>query len=93
VARDFAVTAPRAKMVGDITGVPTWEGWLFLATVIDCHNKEVIGWATDDNNKTPLIVSAIDMVARNRIITPGAVFHTDRRSNIGLNRWSRHCLL
>ena len=41
-------------MVGDITYISTWEGWLYLATVIDCHNKEVIGWATGDNYKTPL---------------------------------------
>jgi putative transposase len=81
VARDFAAVAPGTKMVGDITYIPTWEGWLFLATVIDCHNKEVIGWATDDNYKTLLIVSAIDMAARNQIITPGAVFHSDRGSN------------
>ena len=48
VARDFAADAPGQKMVGDITYISTWEGWLFLATVIDCHTKAVIGWATDD---------------------------------------------
>jgi transposase InsO family protein len=40
--------------------IPTWEGWLFLATVIDCHTKAVIGWAMDDNYKTPLIATAIE---------------------------------
>jgi len=54
VNRDFTADAPGAKMVGDITYVPTWEGWLFLATVIDCHTKEVVGWAMDDNYRTPL---------------------------------------
>jgi transposase InsO family protein len=34
-------------MVGDITYIPTWEGWIYLATVIDCHTKAVIGWASD----------------------------------------------
>ena len=53
VARDFTAEAPGEKMVGDITYVPTWEGWVFLATVIDCHTKAVIGWAMDDNYKTP----------------------------------------
>ena len=43
VARDFAADAPGRKMVGDITYISTWEGWLFLATVIDCHTKAVIG--------------------------------------------------
>src|SRR6202142_130491 len=66
VQRDFTAAAPGEKMVGDITYIPTWEGWLYLATVIDCHTKEVIGWATDDNYKTPLIEKAIEMAARNR---------------------------
>ena len=52
-------------MVGDITYIETWEGWVFLATVIDCHTKAVIGWAMDDNYKTPLIEQAIEMAARN----------------------------
>ena len=64
VRRDFTAGAPGEKMVGDITYIPTWQGWLYLATVIDCHTKEVIGWATDDNYKTPLIEKAIEMAAR-----------------------------
>jgi hypothetical protein len=35
------------------TYIPTWEGWVYLATVIDCYSKKVIGWAMDDNCKTP----------------------------------------
>ena len=65
VDRDFTADAPGQKMVGDITYISTWEGWLFLATVIDCHTKAVIGWAADDNYKTPLIEKAIEMAARN----------------------------
>lgn len=81
VARDFTADAPGTKMVGDITYIPTWEGWLYLATVIDCHTKGVVGWAMDDNYKTPLISSAIDMAARNNTIAPRAIFHSDRGSN------------
>lgn len=81
VERDFTADAPGTKMVGDITYIPTWEGWLFLATVIDCHTKAVIGWAMDDNYKTPLITAAIDMAVRNTTIAPGAIFHSDRGSN------------
>jgi transposase InsO family protein len=77
VARDFTADAPGVKMVGDITYIPTWQGWVFLATVIDCHTKEVVGWAMDDNYKTPLIVAAITMAARNRDLQPGAIFHSD----------------
>ena len=81
VNRDFTATAPGTKLVGDITYIPTWEGWLFLATVIDCHSKKVIGWATDNNYKTPLISAAITMAARNVDLAPDAIFHSDRGSN------------
>ena len=81
VARDFTADAPGTKMVGDITYVPTWEGWLYLATVIDCHTKAVVGWAMDDNYKTPLISAAILMAARTQVLSDGAVFHSDRGSN------------
>ena len=81
VRRDFTAQAPGEKMVGDITYIPTWEGWVYLATVIDCHTKAVVGWAVDDNYKTPLISAAIGMAARNHGLAPGAIFHSDRGSN------------
>ena len=81
VNRDFTAAAPGTRLVGDVTYIPTWQGWLFLATVIDCHSKRVIGWATDDNYKTPLISAAITMAARNVDLVPGAIFHSDRGSN------------
>jgi transposase InsO family protein len=52
-----------------------------LATVIDCHTKAVIGWAMDDNYKTPLIQKAIEMAARNHQLADKAIFHSDRGSN------------
>jgi len=81
LGRDFTATAPGEKMVGDITYIPTWEGWVYLATVIDCHTKAIIGWAMDDNYQTPLIEKAIRMAARNYPIMRGAIFHSDRGSN------------
>jgi transposase InsO family protein len=68
-------------MVGDITYIPTWEGWVYVSTVIDCHTKAVVGWAMDDNYRTPLISAAIGMAARNHVLSPGAIFHSDRGSN------------
>jgi len=59
VRRDFTAERPGQKMVGDITYIPTWQGWLFLATVIDCATRKIVGWAMDDNYKTPLIISAV----------------------------------
>jgi len=81
VRRDFTATVPGTKMVGDITYVPTWEGWVYLATVIDCYSKKVIAYAMDDHYKTPLITTAIRRAAHNEHLVPGAIFHTDRGSN------------
>jgi putative transposase len=81
VGRDFTADAPGQKMVGDITYIPTWEGWLYLATVIDCYTKAVVGWAMDDNYKEPLIAAAITMASRNHRLAGNAIFHSDRGSN------------
>ena len=81
VNRDFSADAPGEKMVGDITCISTWQGWIYLATVIDCYTKAVIGWAIDDNYKTPLIQQAIEMAARNHPLAAKAIFHSDRGSN------------
>jgi transposase InsO family protein len=81
VRRDFSAETPGAKIVGDITYIPTWEGWLYLATAIDCATRKVIGWAMGDNYKTPLITAAIEMAARNIDLPGDAVFHSDRGSN------------
>ena len=81
VNRDFSAEVPGAKMVGDITYIPTWEGWVYLASVIDCATRRVIGWAMDDNYQTPLITKAIRMAARNLSLPEGAIFHSDRGSN------------
>ena len=81
VNRDFSAEKPGEKMVGDITYIPTWQGWVYLALVIDCATRMIIGWAMDDNYKTPLITRAIKMAARNISLPEGAVFHSDRGSN------------
>jgi putative transposase len=81
VNRDFTADEPGRKMVGDITYIDTWEGWVYLATVIDCATRKIVGWAMDDNYRTPLISRAIEMAARNLDLPEGAVFHSDRGSN------------
>jgi putative transposase len=81
VNRDFSADAPGVTLVGDITYVRTWEGWLYVALVIDCFSRKIIGWAMDDNYKTPLIQDAIRMAAKNVSLPAGAIFHSDRGSN------------
>jgi putative transposase len=80
VRRDFIAAAPGEKLVGDITYIRTWEGWLYLATVIDCYSKEVIGYAMADHMRTELITDAIAMAARNHALAAGCIFHSDRGS-------------
>lgn len=81
LGRDFTADAPGRKLVGDITYIPTWEGWLYLATVIDCHTKMVLGYAMGDNYKTPLISAALHRAAERFPLEPDAIFHSDRGSN------------
>jgi transposase InsO family protein len=89
VNRDFTAAAPGEKMVGDITYIPTWQGWVYLATVIDCYTKAVVGWATGDNYRTPLIEQAIEKAARNSALASKAIFHTDRGSNYTSAQFAR----
>jgi putative transposase len=81
VQRDYTAPAPGLKLVGDITYIPTREGWVYLATVIDCFSKMVVGWAMADHYKTSLIQAAIDSAAGTIDIQPGCIFHSDRGSN------------
>jgi putative transposase len=78
VGRDFTAAVPGTKMVGDITYIRTWEGWLYLATVIDCATKEVIGYSMAEHMRASLVCDALVMACRNHQIGPGAVFHSDR---------------
>jgi putative transposase len=80
VCRVFAADAPGTKLVGDITYIHTWEGWLYLATVIDCFNKEVVGYALADHMRAELVVDALDMAARNHNLADECIFHSDRGS-------------
>ncbi len=77
VQRDFTATRPGTKLVADITYIPTWQGWLYLATVIDCATKACVGYAMAEHMRTPLVVEALDMAADRYDIT-GAIFHSDR---------------
>lgn len=77
VRRDFTATVPGSKLVGDITYIRTWQGWLYLATVIDCATRACIGFAMADHMRTELVVAALDAAAATYDIA-GAIFHSDR---------------
>ena len=64
--------------VGDITYIRTWEGWLYLATVIDLASRRVVGWAMADHMRAELVCDALRMAIDARRPAPGLIFHSDR---------------
>jgi putative transposase len=80
VRRDFTATAPDQLWVADITYVPTWEGWLFLAVVIDAFSRRCVGWSMRDDLQAELVVDALGMAVTRRRPEAGLVHHSDRGS-------------
>ena len=78
--RDFYSSVPDTKYVGDITYIPTNEGWLYLATVIDLYSRKIVGWSMADNMKTSLVNDALKMAIATRNPLKGLIWHTDRGS-------------
>ncbi|MBG6108621.1 transposase InsO family protein [Frigoribacterium sp. CG_9.8] len=81
------------KFVGDITYIHTWQGFIYLATVIDCYSKKVVGWSIADHMRTELVENALKSAAATTVIEAGAIFHSDRGSVGGFNRSSQHRLI
>jgi transposase InsO family protein len=90
VGRDFTAEQPGTKLVGDITYVKTWAGWVYLATVVDCASKMVVGWSIDNHMRTSLVTAALDM-AKGRIpIVEGCIFHSDRGTQYMSAEYRKH---
>ncbi|TFD39919.1 IS3 family transposase [Cryobacterium sp. TMT1-19] len=91
VKRQWDTGALNQVWVGDITYLRTWEGWLYLATVIDAHSRRVIGWVIADHMRTDLIQDALVMAMALRGKRPEQViFHSDRGTQGRFNRWKQH---
>jgi transposase InsO family protein len=80
VRRDFAVDAAavNTRWWGDITYIPTWEGWLYLATVIDIASRPIVGFAMAEHLRTELACDALTNAIAARDPAPGVIFHADR---------------
>jgi putative transposase len=79
VARTFQASRPNELWVGDITYIPTGEGWLYLATLLDVYSRRIVGWAMADHLRTELAVDALTMALQQRRPLSGQlVHHTDR---------------
>ena len=76
--QDFSATAPNQRWVTDITYIPTGEGWLYVAAIIDLFSRRVVGWAMSSTMATTLVLSALNMALGNRSPGKGLVHHSDR---------------
>lgn len=78
VDRNFVVDAPDQLWVADISYLRTWEGFLYLAVVLDAFSRKVVGWAMADHLRTELVLDAFGMALFTRKPSPGLVHHSDR---------------
>ena len=78
VARDFTAAAVDRLWLGDITFVPTGEGWLYLAVLLDAHSRRVVGWVLAAHLRTELALDALTTALRARHPGTGFIHHTDR---------------
>jgi putative transposase len=78
LARDFDANTPDRKWVADITYIPTQQGWLYLAAVLDCFSRKIVGWAMDDQMPTDLVADAMKMALHHRRPGRNLIHHSDR---------------
>jgi putative transposase len=76
--RQFAASAPNKKWVGDITYIPTDQGWLYLAGVMDLCSRKIVGWSMAEHMETALITGALQMALLQRRPGAGLMHHSDR---------------
>jgi transposase InsO family protein len=90
--RDFTAAEPGRKYMGDITYLPLAGGqFLYLATVLDCFSRRVVGWSIADHMRTSLVTDALRMAARTRGSLDGAVFHSDHGAQYGSQAFADLC--
>jgi putative transposase len=89
LARDFAARMPNRVWASDITYVRTWEGWLYLAVVVDLFSRRVVGWSMQSHMRTDLVLSALTMAVGQRLPEPGLLQHSDRGSQYASDDYQR----
>ena len=88
--RGFTVPRPNQVWVTDITYVRTWEGWLYLAVVMDLYSRRIVGWSTKPTMAQDLVLDALLMAVRRRK-PKKALIHSDQGSQFGSDAWRRFC--
>src|ERR671911_2730706 len=78
VKRNFAAAAPNKIWTAEITYVHTWEGFLYLAFILDVYSRHIVGWSMATHLRTELVVDALEMALWRRNPDVGLIHHTDR---------------
>jgi len=90
VDRQFAATGPNQLWVADITYIPTWAGFLYLAVVMDVWSRKIVGWAMTTHLRTDLVLAALEMAIRQRRPTD-VIHHSDRGTQYTSIAFGRRC--
>lgn len=88
--RQFTVSRPNKAWVTDITYIRTWQGWLYLAVVMDLFSRKIIGWSTSSTIRRELVLDAVLMAVRRRN-PKSTLIHSDQGTQYGSDAWKRFC--
>jgi putative transposase len=90
VERNFTAAAPNQLWVADITYIPTWAGFLYLAVVLDAFSRKIVGWAMETSLRVELVLKALDMALQQRRPT-GVIHHSDQGSQYTSLAFGQRC--
>ncbi|QOZ10412.1 hypothetical protein XH96_24955 [Bradyrhizobium sp. CCBAU 51765] len=90
IARDFTASAPNRAWLADIADIPTAEGWLYLAAVMDLFSRKIAGWAMQDHMQVELASAALAIAVNQQRPQPRLIHHSDRCVQGGFKRSSQH---
>ena len=91
VDRDFTPAGPNELWCADIKYVRSWQGWLYLAAVMDCYSRRIVGWSMRPDLEAELVVDALEMAIARRRPKPGLVHHSDQGSQYVSLRFGERC--
>lgn len=87
LARRFRVAAPNRVWAADITGIPTQEGWLYLAVLLDLWSRRIVGWALRPTLDTDIVCAALEIAVARRACRRGLLHHSDRGAQYTSDRY------
>jgi len=89
--REFTVDAPNKVWATDITYIRTWQGWLYLAAVMDLYSRKIVGWSMKRSLHRDIVLDAILMAVRRRRPRRPVLIHSDQGTQYGSDDWHRFC--